>query len=570
MADHPTDAGQADSEDPLSELRQLLFSPEQEKLESIQERLDDPDLHAVDISRVLPEAVIHRNAQDDKLAKALAPTIESSFQVSVKRNPQVLVDVISPIMGPAIRASISHAISSMVASLNQTMEHSLSVQGLKWRIEAARTGRSFGEVVMLHTLVYRVEQVLLIHKETGLLLQHVVAGAEDAVDPDMVSGMLTAIQDFVKDSFSGGEQEALHTLRVGDLDVWIEQGPQAVVAAVIRGQAPGELRVRFLEAIEEIHQQMGQDLDDFAGDAAPFEAIRPILQETLQSRFQEPAKKEKQGKNPLVYLVPAAICVLIGYYAYHAIEAAARFDDFVARLRDTPGIHVTDVGTRGEAYLVRGLRDPLAEQPSEWSEAQVLSAPLVLEMEPYYSFASSLQLARARSALRPPAKVRLEVDDTVLRVSGIAPHAWVEAARASAQSLPGFTAYDDKNLVDADEQRFDVLRNWIEAQEIGFEPGRIRPGAVDDARLAAVADSALSLLRVSRTVGRRTSLHILGETDASGDPRTNQRLSEGRGAQVADRLAAAGIPDAALVVSTLQASSETGRRVTFRVISARQ
>ena len=68
---------------------------------------------------------------------------------------------------------------------------------------AWRTGKSFAEVVLLNTLVYRVEQVFLIHAQTGLLLQHVVADAVTAQDADMVSGMLTAIRDFARDSFGG-------------------------------------------------------------------------------------------------------------------------------------------------------------------------------------------------------------------------------------------------------------------------------------------------------------------------------------------------------------------------------
>jgi len=106
---------------------------------------------------------------------------------------------------------------------------------LKWRLEAIRTKRSFAEVVLLHTLVYRVEEIFLIHTQSGILLQHVGAEANHGKDPDLVSGMLTAIQEFVKDSFNSQTGEMLDTLRMdGDHSVWIEQGPHAMLAAVIR------------------------------------------------------------------------------------------------------------------------------------------------------------------------------------------------------------------------------------------------------------------------------------------------------------------------------------------------
>ena len=73
----------------------------------------------------------------------------------------------------------------------------------------------------------------------------------------MVSGMLTAIRDFAQDSFRVSDDEALDTLQVGELSVWIEQGPHAILAAVIRGTAPPELRTALQEALERVHARFG-------------------------------------------------------------------------------------------------------------------------------------------------------------------------------------------------------------------------------------------------------------------------------------------------------------------------
>src|SRR5207247_2929733 len=62
------------------------------------------------------------------------------------------------------------------------------------------------------------------------------SAAEDAAsqDPQLVSSMLVAIQDFVRDSFSGAEQQGLDTVRLGELWLWCEPGPFATLVAVIR------------------------------------------------------------------------------------------------------------------------------------------------------------------------------------------------------------------------------------------------------------------------------------------------------------------------------------------------
>ena len=138
--------------------------------------------------------------------------------------------------------SLAASLSSMLESMNQTLEHSVSWRALQWRLTALRTGKSFAEIVLLNTLVYRVEQVFLIERDSGLLLQHVKSNAVTAKYADMVSGMLTAIRDFARDSFRVSEDEGLDRFQVGDLSVLVEQGPHAILAAVVRGTPPPELR----------------------------------------------------------------------------------------------------------------------------------------------------------------------------------------------------------------------------------------------------------------------------------------------------------------------------------------
>ena len=144
----------------------------------------------------------------------------------------------------------------MIESLNQIIETSVSFRSVGWRIEAARTGRSYGEIALLRSLLYRVEQVFLIQNDTGLLLQHVISDSVVVRDPDMISGMLTAIQNFVQDSF-GAADNTLETVRVGDFTVWIQHGPQALLAGLVRGTAPIKVRELFAAALENIHQDYG-------------------------------------------------------------------------------------------------------------------------------------------------------------------------------------------------------------------------------------------------------------------------------------------------------------------------
>ena len=200
-------------------------------------------------SQILPSAILHAAARDERLGQVLAPTVERAAESSIRRDPRTLVNILSPLMAPAIRRSIGEAIESMLQSLNEALKASFSWRGLKWRLEAWRTGTPFAAVVLQHTLVYRVEHVFLIHKESGLLIEHVAADPAASRDPQLISGMLSAIQDFVRDSFAetaGGEVDAM---RLGELLIWRNDGPHAFLAAVIRGKPPESLHALFDEHV---------------------------------------------------------------------------------------------------------------------------------------------------------------------------------------------------------------------------------------------------------------------------------------------------------------------------------
>ena len=298
-----------DEERSFAELRELIVGPEQESLAALRERVEDYQRRVEDVGEVLPEAAA-RCADDAALSKALAPAVEDALIASVRANPNTLADVLFPVMGPAIRKSLAQFLAAMLEGMNRTLEQSFSFQGLLWRWEAFRTGKSFAEVVLLHTLVYRTEQVFLIHRTTGLPLLHVAAPEvrDEAQDADMVSGMLTAIRDFVQDAFrNNNNAESLDALRVGELEVFVEQGPLAVLAGVIRGAAPKELHTLFQETLERIHGRYGRALETFQGDTAPFAHLQPDLEQCLKTGYR---REQHRKISPALAVVLSRGCRL--------------------------------------------------------------------------------------------------------------------------------------------------------------------------------------------------------------------------------------------------------------------
>ena len=161
-----------DDEKALQELRSLLLSEEQHEIVALRERLDSTDQRTLEVSAVVAEAIELRRAQggNQALSAALTPTVEEAVRESVRKDSHVLVEALFPVMGPAIRRSVAEVFRSTVESFNQVLESTFSIRGLQWRLEAIRIGRPYAEVALLHSLVYRVEQVFLIHLKTSLVL----------------------------------------------------------------------------------------------------------------------------------------------------------------------------------------------------------------------------------------------------------------------------------------------------------------------------------------------------------------------------------------------------------------
>lgn len=575
--------GTAPGADELEELRRLLLVAEEAQVSRIQQRLDDPEIHAEDVSHVLPEAFLLRSAKDEDLTRALQPTVEKAIVTSVRRDPQTLVDALFPVMGPAIRKAIASALASMVESFSQTLEHSFSVRGMKWRLEAWRTGKPLAEVILLRTLVYRVEQIFLIHRESGLLLQHVSASASGVQDADMVSGMLTAIRDFVHDSFGGREGDSLDAFQVGEFSVWIEPGPLATLAAVIRGNAPKGLRAVFTEAIERIHAEQGTALREFEGDAAPFERSRPHLEACLRAELQKSEPAPAARKRRAVAFLRAglvAALVAIGVWLVFAARSNRRWESYLASLATKPGLVVTESGRRGGRYFVNGLRDPLAADPVAMLGVHRLSPDGVRSAwKPYQALDPEIVAARARHALEAPASVILQVRGGALVAAGSAPRRWIEEARSRARAIVGITGYDDRALARTETIELERLRRRIEGRLILFALGSSEVSLAEEEKIRETAKDARSLPPLAAELRRGARLEVIGRGDSIGTEEVNFGISSRRADRVATALAVEGVGALALAPSGVgstrpirpeltEKDRELNRSVSFRVVLA--
>ncbi len=515
------------------------------------------------VAEVLPAAVNQTANKDGRLAQATLPIVEENIRQSVARDPKVLAEALFPAIGPAIRKAIAQALSSMVQSFNQTLEYSVSPKGLGWRLEAFRTGKSFGEVVMLKTLLYRVEQVFLIHKETGLLLQHVAADPTDIQDADMVSAMLTAIQDFAHDSFKSTEGATLDSFKVKELSVWIEHSSDAVIAAVIRGTPPLSLNEIFIETIEEIQFRFDSKLSNFEGRTEVFEDTRPILQRCLQYQLDEASSGESRINPTKIGAVILGAVILLGgiYFGWEYW----RWNSFVEKLRNEPGIVVAESNFGIFQHTISGLRDPLAIDPVKLQKHSNFDDNDIAGNWKLYNDADPVfVLQRANKVLNPPEGVVLSLNNGVLSAKGIASPEWFSDAAKFAPVLVGVNEF----RVDEDEAV--RLQKRIDSSRVKFVCNTTEFAEDQQKILDSIASDIEKLVTVAKP-----KLTINGHASETGGDDINENISKLRAEKTKQELTlrSDGIErsleeDASFIVLESQGTGQTDRdcKVTFRVL----
>lgn len=560
-----------DEEEPnLRELREILLGSRSAQLEDLQRRLDDPRQRSAEMSRVLSEALELRARQDDSLTRVLAQPVGTLLKTLVREDPSLLVDILFPVIGPAIRRAIADALKQMIQRFNRTLEQSFTLRGLKWRFEAWSTGRSFGEVVLLHSLRYSVEEVFLIHGESGLLLEHAFRKSATARDPELVSGMLTAIREFVQDSFEAETHEGVSRMEVSDLTIWIEQGPSAVLAAVVRGEPSEDLRESLQEVLEEIHRRFGEALLHFDGRVAPFEGTRPLLSRCLLEQHQPPRRPILAWT--AIASVVALVLALLGWTLVSSAQARARWNDYLARLSDEPGIVVTSTQREGGRYSVQGLRDPSSRDPGALLSASGIAPDAVeFHWKGFLSMEPKIVLARSLRLMDPPDSVQLSLEGETLRVSGSADPDWILRARREGLAIAGVSRIDLSGLREDARHQIALLRHRIESAKILFASGSSVLSGEDQARLARIVEDLQSLLRLSRDLPAGVHFEIIGQSDPLGELLFNRRLRRDRAATVRSALIELGIEPSVLTTTEQGPRSDSGplasmRSVRFRVL----
>ncbi len=130
----------------------------------------------------------------------------------------------------------------------------------------------------------KLEELYLMH-DSGMLIRHWARDEGSIHDSDIMSGMLTVLQEFVRDTWKSHHDEdaPLEQLRFGSQRVLLARGTHSVLAAVVTGRYLNGLPKKLQLTVQEFERSNASVLADWNGNVDLFPKVDLIGQRFLRT-----------------------------------------------------------------------------------------------------------------------------------------------------------------------------------------------------------------------------------------------------------------------------------------------
>jgi outer membrane protein OmpA-like peptidoglycan-associated protein len=429
--------------------------------------------------------------------------------------------------GRMVKAYVASAMKDLADQINRRLEQN----ALMLRIRSLTTGRSMAELAMAGAQPLKVEEVFLIRRGSGELVARWPRAATGSNRDHMLSGTLTAINEFAAEAFKS-EGSSLRQIDLDTAQVYLRASPVYLLAAKCEGSPPRAVEQiideEFLAALEGNRATMTSTETGAAAQVAR-DGIVERLARQLEARV---AKKQQEIAIPplafsplraMLWLiaVPLLAWMAWGYWVDYETASVRRIAErVVAESADLTGFPTRiDVEPRGAALTMSGLtptqasrtglidrlhaalpgtqiRDQLGVVPSNLAEAEALIARARGELEAGLqteamraSVLRSLDRIAWRTSLAADDLARLEGEialpgqrPVVARVRGALAEASAETAALRRKVAASDTSRSD---LEASASALAALEARLDASAAGLMTLLGEPAAPPSTREAA-------------------------------------------------------------------------------------
>jgi hypothetical protein len=243
-------------------------------------------------------------------------------------------------------------------------------------------------ILMVMFTLYKVEEVFLIHK-SGILLSHLSRERKPGRDEEILSGMFTAVQEFIKDSFStggaGSDDHILREMKIGaHKNILIERGKYIYLAVIFSGRGAGKLRTRVRGILENVETKYEHAFRSWVGDMDKISGVENLLRPLLPAGGTPVMTTDKQlGRVPAPPSTPVAPITPSPATPAPAVPAPARITPAPARVTPAPApARVTPAPAAGAPVRPAAVKPVSPVQPVTPTKPVAAVRPAAVSAKP--------------------------------------------------------------------------------------------------------------------------------------------------------------------------------------------
>ncbi|MEO0687299.1 MAG: BON domain-containing protein, partial [Cyanobacteria bacterium J06649_11] len=291
----------------------------------------------------------------EEVAESIAPAMGEAIQKQIELEKDKIVDALYPVIGNTIAKYMGETIQA----INEQIENTLSVEGIKRKIRAKLQGVSEAELIVKESISFIPQAIFLIHKTSGLVISDIQPSDSEKLESDMIAGMLTAIRSFANDCMiQSGNISELDEIDYGNFKIILEVAGYCYLAIIVKGETPKKYISQMRQVLSKIIQTYGKPIEQFEGDLETIPTEINTLLETLTNFKHQKEEKESQI-SPLLILslsILGLIFIPWGIWQYKSSKVRSVESKAALALASTPELSVyrLDVKVNGDKIKLEG------------------------------------------------------------------------------------------------------------------------------------------------------------------------------------------------------------------------
>jgi hypothetical protein len=130
-----------------------------------------------------------------------------------------------------------------------------------------------------------IEDLFLIHRN-GMLIEHHTRRLKITVDHDILSGMLTAILEFARETFTYGGVGGLKKMDLGERTIFLDRGEYVTVAIVVKGEEPEDMSEEIGKLILDVEERY-PEIKDWDGTVGEYKGLPEMLGAFVKGTYEK-------------------------------------------------------------------------------------------------------------------------------------------------------------------------------------------------------------------------------------------------------------------------------------------